>query len=217
MQLQYQYVIGALKIVILTKLVMIGYLSGKIKDVKGNQVILFSNGIGWTVNVGVNDYLIDQEVEIYTHLVVREQEMSLYGFETSLELNLFELLIEVSGVGPKTAILLVKEKGVGQVANSIIAKDISGLKVTGVGKKTAEKIILELKDKIEKLNLSRNQRFTSQSNINSRMDQDVLEAMIGLGYKSFDVERAYESLLKDRKETEELESEELIKLLLKYI
>src|SRR5260221_9581098 len=130
---------------------MIGYISGIIKELDSNNLLLLNGGIGWQISVpNAHKYSLDLEVAFYTYLNHKEDEMSLWGFETKHELNLFKDLISVSGVGPKTGLLIIQEKGMSGVVNAIMNNSPEMLKVSGVGAKTSQKIIIELRTKIKK-------------------------------------------------------------------
>ncbi|MCA9386402.1 Holliday junction branch migration protein RuvA [Candidatus Dojkabacteria bacterium] len=166
---------------------MIGFLSGKIKTIfDDGSLIILSNGVGWKVNA-VNTGAIkeDQEIELFIHTNVREDDISLWGFTSQEELSLFKKLLSISGVGAKTALNIITSKGYNEVVSSIYNGDAKGLKVSSVGAKTAEKIIIELRDKVpaptDATLLGQTGTFD-----NSKVE-NVKEALKNLGYKERDI------------------------------
>lgn len=154
---------------------MIGYLRGNIihQDIK--SIILDVSGVGYKVftNSTSLDNKKDTPSEFWTYMAVRENALDLYGFTTKEELRFFELLITVSGIGPKSAMGILSVASISNLKNAIVSGDTSHLvKVSGVGKKNAEKIVVELKDK-----LTMTGEEVSQSG-----DVDVIEALKALGY-----------------------------------
>lgn len=132
---------------------MIAQLTGTITLIGNRYIIIDVSGIGYRVAVtGDTARLIGKEkdkVTILTHLAVRENALDLYGFLNQSELGLFEMLIEISGIGPKSALQIMGQAGVETLKKAISSEDVSYLtKVSGIGKKTAQKIVLELKDKL---------------------------------------------------------------------
>lgn len=156
---------------------MIGYLKGEIIEEDLRSVVLLVGGVGYKVYT--NTAFLDSkrqnkgEISFWTYLAVRENALDLYGFTTKEELSFFELLITVSGIGPKSAMSILSVASVSNLRNAISSGDTSHLvKVSGVGKKNAEKIVVELKDKIGD--------FTIGESVSG--DVDVIEALKSLGY-----------------------------------
>lgn len=185
---------------------MIGKLFGKIDQVRGNTAIVNVNGVGYRVfmtEVTLGKIVALEEVELFIHTHVREDSLALYGFITQGELEMFELLIGVSGIGPKAGLGLLTIASPNAIKTAIIHDDPSILtKVSGVGKKTAERVILELQNKID--NLSVEDQQTAQS------DQEVIEALVSMGYS---VSEAREAAKLASKESSDLS--EKIKIALK--
>jgi Holliday junction DNA helicase RuvA len=201
---------------------MFGYISGTIKDVLDDKlIILTQSGVGYTTHFpSKSGYLSGQQVELYLYTAVRENEISLWGFGELRDLQMFELLLGVSGVGLKTAYTLLSEIGLSGIVRCILQADTRGLKAPGVGKKTGERIVLELKDK-----LSNHPELMSVSNgespsqvggssfavdLNSETVQDAITALEGLGYKRYEVEQAIRTL----SVSEYGNAQELVRLLL---
>lgn len=132
---------------------MYSYIKGIVKSIKENHLIIDNNGIGYSISTSANtikDFTLNDQATIYTHLYVREDLIALYGFGSPEELGLFEILIRISGVGPKAALAILSLADVGTLKYSIFSGDHKFIsKASGIGKRTAEKIILELKDKIK--------------------------------------------------------------------
>lgn len=151
---------------------MIGFIKGILKEKDFNNITVDCNGVGFQIFV-TNSCManlpdLDNEVQIYTYLHVREDEMSLYGFVSPEEKRLFLQLITVSGVGSKTAIQILSAERMSAIINSIINEDSSVIaSCKGIGKKVAEKIIVELKDKIRPLDyILPNESIFAQNNEN---------------------------------------------------
>jgi Holliday junction DNA helicase RuvA len=171
---------------------MISYLRGRIINKSLNYVILEVTGIGYQVFTGenfLNELKIGSEVEVYTHHQVREEASDLYGFKTMEDLELFGLLLTISGVGPKSALGVISMASVSDIKEAIIRGDADLLtKVSGIGKKTAERIVLELKNKIL--------RGASAALIGSAnlAGSDEIDALMSLGYSLNDARNAFNAL-----------------------
>lgn len=174
---------------------MIRYLSGKVlhKDAP-NEVIIIVAGVGYLVTVGshvFNTLQIDQEVEIFTYQHVREDILALYGFLEHHHIRFFTKLLSVSGVGPKSAINIFEVADVNTLVSSIINGDTSLLvKVSGIGKKTAERIILELKNQLVHLPGSMVESIVQHHN----SYDDVVAALVNLGYSLSQAEKSVENM-----------------------
>ena len=179
---------------------MISFLQGKILNKSQNYVILKVGGIGYQVFVNstmLADLQIGQDVEIYTHQYVREDSLDLYGFKSMGDLEMFELLISISGIGPKSALGVLAVASVEDVKESIARGDSSLLtKVSGIGRKTAERVVLELREKIGNLKL---ETGNSKSGAGSASG-DEIDALMVLGYsmpQARDALRAVDPKIKD--------------------
>jgi len=128
---------------------MISSLKGKIERVMGGYVEIDINGVGYLVFVGKKNYQTGEEVRIYTYMAVSENDISLFGFEKSEDVDLFKMLISVSGVGPKTGAQILADTKSDLVIKAIGDADVEFFqKIKGIGKKTAQRIIVDLKSKI---------------------------------------------------------------------
>lgn len=159
---------------------MIAYIKGKIKF-KGSYLIVETNGVGYKVAVVLdvlNNKKVGDEVEFFVHQHLREDADDLYGFVTINELNFFEDLISVSGVGPKSAMNILSRFKIDEVKRSIVSEDTSLLtKVSGIGKKTASRLILELKNKIDLVDMAGKKATPA-----SKTNDETMDALISLGY-----------------------------------
>lgn len=156
---------------------MIGHLKGTVISQDLKSVILDVSGVGYKVFTNTASLPSKKEppLEMWTYLAVRENALDLYGFATKEELDFFELLITVSGIGPKSAMGILTIASIQNLKHAISTGDTSHLtKVSGVGKKNAEKIVMELKDKLGS--------FSAESGHYSSGDMDALEALKSLGY-----------------------------------
>lgn len=186
---------------------MISLLQGKIIDKQHNELVLLtSGGVGYHVSASkqaIETFSVGQEVIIETYLVVKEDALDLYGFASGDEKKLFELLISVSGVGPKTALNILALGPVGDIAGAVGRGDVTYLtKVSGIGKKTAERLVLELKSKLQNHSLagSGSGAPTGMSSVLS----DVSEGLEALGYSSIEVREVIQSLDATGKTSEQL-------------
>lgn len=160
---------------------MIAYLKGKIIAKPNNYLILETGGIGYQIFAGENllaEINVGEERELYLHHRVREDLSDLYGFKNLEDLNLFELLLSVSGVGPKSALAVLSLASSDDIKEAIIRGDASLLtKVSGIGKKTAERLVLELKNKVARISTGVN--LVGGSLLSGG---DELDALMSLGY-----------------------------------
>ncbi len=178
---------------------MISYIKGKVTNIDGNHILVVTEmDIGYQLNIGREGMFLEgEEVELFIKPVVRENDFSLWAFKSFVEYKLFEILISVSGVGPKTAQSIIVEKGVSNIVNSIIEDDYKSLKVSGVGEKTAQKIAIMLKDKILK-KFSGQLDQKSQVSVNP-ISNEAIDALIALGYRSIDATNAIVTLQREYK------------------
>ncbi|HJL79534.1 MAG: Holliday junction branch migration protein RuvA [Gammaproteobacteria bacterium] len=193
---------------------MIGSLIGLIKEKTPSAILLEVNGIGYEISVPLSTSFqlpkVGESAYLLTHLVVREDQHSLYGFATEEERKLFRALIKISGVGAKLAITILSGTNVSGFIQSVVNEDIDALvHLPGIGKKTAERLIVEMKDKISEI--SDDESNLSQANENSAVGE-AINALVNLGYKTKDAK----SIL-DKIESEDLSVEELIRQALKSL
>lgn len=189
---------------------MISYLKGKISYKLKGKVIIEVNNIGYSVFVSegfFNDLKIDTEVQIFTFQNVKEDALDLYGFKTLEELEFFELLISISGVGPKSALSVLAVAQLSDIKESIVRGD-SGLltKVSGIGKKIAERVVLELKDKLLKVG------GAYDLSITANFSADEIDALMVLGYSVVEAREALNQVGQEIKDSAERIRQALKKL-----
>ena len=178
---------------------MIGYVSGKVIYSNENTVLLECGGIGYEINCSVAAYsklMQNREGSVYTYLQVKEDGLSLYGFATIEEKNMFLKLISVSGVGAKMGITLLGGMSLNDLAVAIAASDVKKLSsIKGLGKKTAERIIVELRESVGKDTVKKSEIF--QISASSSQDADnAITALISLGYQKSVALQAVNNALK---------------------
>jgi holliday junction DNA helicase RuvA len=161
---------------------MIGYIRGNILEKKPSRIIIEANGVGYSVNIPLSTYytLTDREyAELHIYTRVREDDLSLYGFATLEEKDLFEKLISISGIGPKLALTLLSGLPIDELYDTIERQDAKRLHtIPGIGSKTSERIILEMKDKIKR----RPERFLQPISAQEEIKTDLIAALTNLGY-----------------------------------
>ncbi len=170
---------------------MIAYIEGKIKLRGAKFLVVMTNGIGYKVFVLPDELKkTGADAKLWTHLRVREDALDLYGFESCSELEFFEILIQISGIGPKSAMGILSIAPLDTVKKAISSGEVAYLtKVSGIGKKTAERIIVELRDKMGRMDESAGEMFKD--------DQDVLEALKSLGYSPAETREAIKKIPDD--------------------
>ena len=195
---------------------MIDYIKGSLAELNPTEAIVECNGIGYSLLISLQTYEGlngNSEVKVYIHHYLREDEELYYGFATKDERNLFRLLIGVSGLGAATARMMLSSLTSDEIRNAIIAEDINKIKsIKGIGLKSAQRLILELKDKIVKGGGSEaSQIFSSGSN---PATEEATTALVLLGFTKANVNKAVAAVLK---ESPNASLEEIIKLALKRL
>jgi Holliday junction DNA helicase RuvA len=180
---------------------MISHLSGKLIHTDGRYLVIDVHGVGYKVGVSAETHekvkLNPEHVSLWTHLVVREDALDLYGFVTQEELEFFEMLIGISGIGPKSALSILNLATISTIKKAISTGDSTYLtKVSGIGKKNAEKIVLELKDKLVVM-------FDEAETGNAQSHSDSLEALKALGYGEREAREALKKVPKELTDTGE--------------
>ena len=198
---------------------MIAYIKGKLETKSSTYVVVDVNGIGYKIfmsGTAISEMAeTGEEVKIHTHYYVREDNISLYGFNTQEELKMFELLLSVSGVGAKSAIAMLSAIKPSSFALAVISNDVKALtKIPGVGPKSAQRIILELKDKLKtEQAITENEDIEIKTMIKSNTNIDeAVSALQVLGYNRREIEKAFE-----RMPNKDLTVEDLIKQALKIL
>ncbi|MGA8762603.1 MAG: Holliday junction branch migration protein RuvA [Candidatus Sulfotelmatobacter sp.] len=176
---------------------MIAHLRGTLLAKHPNQVIVETGGVGYEVNISVPTFSglppVGSEVALHTYTQVREDVLALYGFLQPSEKKLFEKLILVSGIGPRLAITILSGMAADELSAAIRGNDLARLtRIPGVGKKTAERMVLELRDKLPEAAVAASARPAHDAT-----EEDVLSALENLGYQRVAVERALNAVAKN--------------------
>jgi Holliday junction DNA helicase RuvA len=179
---------------------MIAHLRGKLLAKHPNQVVVEAGGVGYEVNISVPTFselpANGSEVALHIHTHVREDLLALYGFLRPAEKQLFEKLITVSGIGPKLAMIILSGMAADEMAAAIRGNDVALLtRIPGIGKKTAERMVLELRDKLPQVAGTSTPTVPAMS----AMQEDVLSALVNLGYQQAAAEKALASVVKNGK------------------
>lgn len=197
---------------------MIAFLEGELAEAWPTQVIVSVHGVGYLVQIPLSSFdqlpPVGQRVRLLTHLVVREDAHLLFGFASAAERDLFRLLLQhVTGVGPKLALAVLSGMTVSQFKGAVVRGDVTALaKISGLGKKTAERIVLELKDRV-------GVAAAWEAAVTAREDQqvkvnDALLALISLGFKQVEAHKALHEIYDSAKN---LNTDELVRLALKKL
>lgn len=175
---------------------MLGRLTGTLAEKNPPQVLVDCQGVGYEVDVPMSTFYnlpgLGEKVQLLTHFVVREDAQILFGFATGAEREAFRQLIRISGVGPRTALAVLSGMSVGDIAQAVTTQDASRLvKVPGIGKKTAERLLLELKGKIGA------DIGAGAATVANDAQADILQALVALGYSDREASACLKSLPKD--------------------
>lgn len=181
---------------------MITHLRGRLVEKTPTSVIIECGGIGYEVKISLNTYATignDENIKLFTQFIVREDAQILYGFQAQEEREMFNLLTSVSGIGPNTAILMLSSLNPSDIANAIAQDDVATIKgIKGIGQKTAQRVIVDLKDKVLK--------FAGETNnltiLNNTIRFDALTALISLGFDKKAAEKALDKVFKEQESVE---------------
>ena len=180
---------------------MYAFIAGKIAEITPAYVIIDNHGVGYFINITLNTFTAigeQTEVKLYTHLQVLEDAHNLFGFFTAKERDMFELLISVSGVGCNTARLILSSLTVNELSTAIAGEDIKTIQaVKGIGSKTAQRIIVDLKDKVKKTEYVEEIVET----VNNTVKNEALSALVILGFSKNAASKALDKLLKQSPDT----------------
>jgi len=194
---------------------MFEYIKGSIADLTPAYVVIDVAGVGYNVNISLQTYSSfegKKEVLVYLHQVIREDAHLLFGFASKDERELFRLLISVSGVGANTARVILSSMSAAEIQKAIVSADISALKqIKGIGLKTAQRIIVYLKDKVFGKDTGSSQLFNT---VNNTIRHEALSALVMLGFNKVAVEKVIDHLLREESPQS---VEGLIKLALKRL
>lgn len=178
---------------------MIDYIKGEIIELTPTDVVLECHGIGYNILISVQTYsALDgkKDATVYIHHYLREDEELYYGFATKEERKMFRLLIGVSGVGASTARMMLSSLSVEEIQNAILSEDVSRIKsVKGIGLKSAQRIIIELKDKVVKGGETDISALFTQ--VDNKASEEATTALIMLGFTKVNVNKAVNAVLKE--------------------
>ncbi len=194
---------------------MIGYLTGKIISIKPTEVLLDVNGVGYLVHISLNTFekISNQQsaVSLFTYLAVREDALDLYGFSSIDEKEMYQLLISVNGIGPKLGLSILSGIQINELKEAIKTGNLSRLiSIPGIGRKTGERLLIELRDKVDSLASS----IEASPTENYKIKSDSIAALVSLGYNLKSAEKAVRNaIVKDANITiEDLIKEALAEL-----
>ena len=179
---------------------MIDYIKGEINHKDANMLVIDNNNVGYQLNCSTstigNIGKIGDEVKIYVQMIVKEDSMTLYGFETKQEREMFNKITSVSGIGAKIALSVLSSMTTAQLAIALVTEDVSSItKIKGIGAKTAKRMILELKEKVDNDELS--ESFTGgikNAGQQGSIESEALAALMALGFSSIEASRAVSSV-----------------------
>jgi Holliday junction DNA helicase RuvA len=199
---------------------MISFLDGELVEALPTQVVISVQGVGYLVQIPLSSFdhlpTVGERVRLLTHFVVREDAHLLFGFVTSAERDLFRLLIQhVTGVGPKMALALLSGMSVEQFKTAVVNGDLTALaKISGLGKKTAERIVLELKDKI---GVAAAWELGAAGGDDKRArGSDAVLALLSLGFRQVEAQKAVREVFSSLK-MDDINTEELVRRALKLL
>ena len=175
---------------------MISHINGRLVEKTPTYVVIDCNGVGYKLNISLQTYsaIQTENCKLLTHLAVKEDSHTLYGFYTSEERDLFRQLISVSGVGPSTARMILSTYSAEEIVNYIITTDVTALQnVKGIGGKTAQRIIIDLKDKVGKGKETSDLLFTQDNTIK----EEALSALLALGFTKKVAYKKMEQVMKN--------------------
>lgn len=202
---------------------MISYIKGELTEVFEDTIVLEANGIGYNIRVPASIFScipsIGEEIKVYTYLYVREDAMNLFGFLSRDDLKVFKLLLNVNGIGPKGALGILSTITPDDLRFAVLSDDVKLISsAPGIGAKTAQKLIIELKDKLKldevfEQALSKNQDKTSDTNRAMMARNEAIEALVALGYGNSEAMKAVKMI----DNIEEMDSEAILKAALKKL
>ncbi len=197
---------------------MFAYIKGSLEMKSSGYIVIDINGLGYKIFMSQNNIdsigELHNIIKVFTYVKVREDDISIFGFKTQEELKMFELLISVSGVGAKSALVMLSCIEPSDFAIAVISNDVKVLtKVPGIGNKSAQRIILELKDKLNEEQLEEKLKDSSKKHKdNSENINEAISGLMVLGYSKKDIEKAFEHLDIDNLSIEDLIKKGLILL-----
>ena len=200
---------------------MIAFIKGTVDSLSEGKMILESHGIGYELNIPASMFDAGiregEELKIYTHMSVREDGISLFGFLSREDLEIYRMLIGVSGIGPKAALAVLSTLTADNLRFAVLSEDVQAIaKTPGIGKKTAQKLILELKDKLSMPDLDHYAALEDTSAVSAAtggIQQDAVSALVALGYGNTEALKAVRRV----ELTEGMNVEDVLKQALKYM
>lgn len=188
---------------------MITHLNGKLIEKNPTNVIVECAGVGYFVKISLTTFSSlssEENIKIYTQQIIREDAHTLYGFSSIDERDVFNLLISVSGIGPNTAILMLSSMHPTEIAQAIQVEDVRSIQaIKGIGAKTAQRVIIDLKDKMVKLEMNGGDNLSGNIfNQNNTNKFDALNALISLGFDKKIAEKALDKIMTGEETVEEL-------------
>lgn len=194
---------------------MYAYIRGPLVSVNSTHAVIDACGVGYKIYIPLNTaskvFEVGKEVQLHTSFIVREGFQGLYGFLEEEEKELFEVLIEISGIGPKIALSLIGAVSLEDLQQIVLSEDAAALsKIPGIGKKSAERLLVELRNKLDTFFKNAPRKTESKNHIH----QDALKALVHLGYKHAAAQKAIKKSLEDK---EDLSLSELISSALKHV
>ena len=192
---------------------MIGFLRGKLVHKAPPFLVLDVNGVGYEIEAPMTTFYdlpaLNQEIKLHTHLVVREDAHILFGFSAEAERSLFRTLIKVNGVGPKMALTILSGQSAEEFHRCIHDNDTVALvRLPGVGKKTAERLVIEMRDRLPELGDTSTATYENQEGIRSvavaNPKQEAISALCSLGYKPLDASKMVQNISADDKSCEDI-------------
>lgn len=197
---------------------MIGRLRGIVLQKQAPDLLLDVGGVGYELLASMTTFIdlpeVNTEVTLFTHLIVREDAHTLFAFSSEKERALFRLLLKVNGVGPKMALAIVSGMTANEFATRVHSDDVTGLtKLPGVGKKTAERLIIEMRDRLPEPGEMSDGESGQIEAISRKLEDDALEALLALGYKPAQASKMVSASLKNADDS--LSVEEIVRNALK--
>ena len=194
---------------------MYEYITGKLSELTPSYAVVDNNGVGFLINITLNTYAALEgkaDVKLFIHQVIREDANILYGFADKFEREIFRCLLDVSGVGPNTARVVLSSMSPAELQNAVVTEDAKLIgRVKGIGPKTAQRIVIDLKDKLKKTATGADIVAASPQNANR---EEAIAALVMLGYPKAAAEKAVGSVLKS---SPSLSAEDLIKQALRSV
>ena len=201
---------------------MIGRLRGTLQEKQPPEILIETAGVGYEVNMPMSCFYelpeLGEEAVIYTHFVVREDAQLLYGFNTKVERALFREVIKANGVGPKLGLAILSAMTATQFVNSVESSDVSMLvKIPGVGKKTAERLVIEMRDRLKNWHThdlftpsaAKQDSHTTAVISTPNAQEEAVSALLALGYKAVQAEKAVKQVTRDGMKCENIIREAL--------